>query len=76
MHGTVVGWRKVLVERSPFAARFAVPRGPQNRGALSAKSHAGTGQTVTVPTLKRTTTRYLWPPTASGRKAHQMGLIL
>jgi len=32
----------------PFAARFAVPRGPQNRGALSAKEHAGTGQTVSV----------------------------
>jgi len=29
----------------PFAARFALPLGPQNRGA---KEHAGTGQTATV----------------------------
>ena len=37
-----------LLRSGPLAARFAVPRGPQNRGALSAKEHAVTGQTVTV----------------------------
>ena len=40
----------VTVEKGArvVCACFAVPRGPQNRGALSAKEHAGTRQTVTV----------------------------
>ena len=40
--------RRVDWASGPFAARFAVLLGPQNRGALSAKEHAGTRQSVTV----------------------------
>jgi len=35
----------------PVAAAFKFPRGPQNRGAVSSKEHAGTGQTVAVAVL-------------------------